>query len=120
MQTVHDMVRDALVERKERALIRLDADLEARHLGNLACPTAAGIHEDVAADLIFRTGEEITHLDAVNLISLADDADDLGVRLEAAAVALRAVDILPAHAETVDGGIRHEIGGYDMLREARL
>ena len=120
MQTVYDMVRDALVERKERALIWLNADLEARHLSDFTSPTATGIHEDIAADFILLTGEEVTHLDAVNLIAITKHADDLGVRLEAAAVAFRTVDVLPAHAETIDGGIRYEVSRYNMLRKARL
>ncbi len=120
VQAVHDVVRDALVEREERALIRLDADLEARHLRDLACPAAAGVHEDIAADLVLLAREVVAHLDAVDFIALAQDADDLRVRLEAAAVALRAVDVLPAHAKAVDRGIRHEVSGDDMLRETRL
>ena len=56
----------------------------------------------------------------MDLIAIFQDADDFRVRLQAAAVALRAVDVLPAHAEAIDGGIRHEVRGDDVLRQARL
>ena len=115
VETVDDVVRDALVEREERALVRLDADFEACHLGNLACPTAASVDEDVAADFVFLARKDVTHLDAVDFVAILEDADDFRVRLEAAAVALRAVNVLPAHAEAVDSGIWNKIGGNDML-----
>ena len=120
VQAVDDVIRDALVEREECALVRLDADFEARHLGDLSCPAAASIDEDVAADLVLFAREDVAHLDAVDFVAILEDADDFRVRLEAAAVALRAVNVLPAHAEAVDGGIRNEVGGNDMLRKARF
>ena len=115
VETVDDVVRDALVEREERALVRLDADFEACHLGNLARPAAAGVDEDVATNLVFLAREDVAHLDAVDFVAILEDADDFRVRLEAAAVALRAVNVLPAHAEAVDSGIWNKIGGNDML-----
>ena len=67
VQPIDDVVTDALVERNQRALIRLHADIEASECRDLPGPTARDIDENIAR--IFRDDARkgIARADALDL-----------------------------------------------------
>ena len=120
VQAVDDVVRKALIEGDQSPLVRLHRDVQPRKLGDLLAPAARRIDEDVAGDRIFLAREAVAHAHAFELAVLLLDADDLCIRLVAAAVAHGGSDVLARHAETVDRRVGHGVGGDNMTRQARL
>ena len=120
MQAVDDVVRKALIEGDQSPLVRLHRDVQPRKLGDLLAPATRRIDEDVAGDRIFLAREAVAHAHTFELAVLLLDADDLCIRLVAAAVAHGGSDVLARHAEAVDRCIGHGIGGDDVTRQARL